>query len=454
MSPPHLLRDRKFWPLFWTQFCGAFNDNVFKFALIGLIITHARDIKVLGLDSTGLQALASGLFILPFFLFSATAGQFADKYDKATLIRLIKIFEIGVMSLAVVGFLGKSIVFLMLVLFLMGLQSTLFGPIKYSILPQHVDESRLTEANGYVEMGTFIAILVGTIIGTSFIEIDGYGPYVICSAIIAIAILGYGFSRAIPDAPASDPHFKISFNILMRTVEQVKHAFEQRTVFYAILGISWFWFVGAVLLTVIQPLATETLHGQLGLRLVLLTCTTVGIGVGSVVCGRLAHGKLSNHLVPIGAIGISLFGADLYFSSNALVNQLHIHGLAPHTLVTMSTLFESFQTYRLLADLFLFGIFGGFYIVPLYVILQLESPAASRSRNIAVNNIMNALFMVISAMMIIGLELGGYSIGEILLITAGLNALLCSLFFIVQPMYVRAFADFVRAKLKRDQMDG
>jgi len=448
MKASHLLRDRHFWPLFWTQFCGAFNDNVFKFALIGLIVSQGQNLQVLSFSSKDLQAFASGLFILPFFLFSAMAGQYADKYDKSKIIRLVKIFEIFVMSLAVIGFLTHNIHYLLVVIFLMGAQSTLFGPVKYSILPQHIDAKRLTSANGYVEMGTFIAILVGTILGTFLIEIGSVGAIIISCAIMSIAILGYFFSRFVPPAPPCAPDLKISYNFLARTYSQVKHASNQKEVFVAIIGISWFWFLGAVLLTLIQPLAKEVFHGDVSMRILLLSCTTIGIGLGSVLCGLLTHNKLSNHLVPIGALGLSLFGADLYFSSQALVGALSLE-VNTNSITSLPSFLSTWHSYRLLLDLFLFGIFAGFYIVPLYVILQIKSPDKSRSRNIAVNNIMNALFMVTSAILTVVMFRFGFSITEVLLAAAVLNVVVCLIIFSLMPVFITELLDFIKLKLKQ-----
>jgi len=439
MNNKKLLADIHFWPLFWTQFCGALNDNLFKLALVTLVISQAQGYLLWGLDIKSLVILSTGLFILPFFLFSTIAGQLADKYDKARLIRYIKLLEICIMCLAALGFITENIGFLVLILFLMGTQSTLFGPLKYSILPQHLPDESLVAANGLIEMATFLAILIGTILGGVLILVTPGGTIIISACVLIVAITGWIFSRKIPDAAPGSPGSKIRYNFIAETFTQVAHARHNRDVFIAIIAISWFWYVGATVLTLLPPISDEFL-GSAYIYTVLLTFLSLGIGIGSMLCDKLVGSlKSGNFLVPIGAIGLALFAIDFYFAATHLVEIAP--GLTDHTfkgrqLVSVSSFLSSFTAWRILIDLTLFGISAGFYIVPLYVMLQQRSDKQHRSRMIAVNNITNALFIVASS--VAGLILKKwFSLNEIILITAILSIVVCGIIFSVKKEFMR-----------------
>ena len=490
MNNKKLLSNIRFWPLFWTQFFGALNDNLFKLALVTIVLTQAESYTLWGLDVKALVILSTGLFILPFFLFSTTAGQLADKYDKARLIRYIKLLEISIMSLATVGFLTQNIGFLVLILFLMGTQSTLFGPLKYSILPQHLPDEALVAANGLIEMATFLAILIGTIFGGVLVLITPGGATIISIVVLTVAVTGWMFSRKIPDAAPNSPATKIHLNFVAETFRQLAHARHNRDVFIAVIAISWFWYFGATILTLLPPISSEqtpalpganvalallptivndlfglfpspgnnSFRGSAYVYTVLLTFLSLGIGTGSVLCDKLV-GKLKtgNFLVPIGAVGLAVFGIDFYFAATHMVaispdlidhivltDSATLAGTAPEILnfhpaasqfVTVSSFLSSFTAWRILFDLTFFGISAGFYIVPLYVMLQQRSDVQHRSRMIAINNIMNALFIVVSS--IAGLILKKwFSLTEIILITALLGIIVCSIIFLIKREFI------------------
>ena len=311
-----LLGQKRFGPFFVAQFLGAFNDNVFKNALLLLIAFHAAD--RFAASSNTLINLSAGLFILPFFLFSATAGQLADKFEKSVLIRLIKLLEIGIMLLAAIAFWKNSIAMLITLLFLMGAQSSFFGPVKYGILPQVLDEDELLGGNGLVEMGTFLAILLGTALGGILIGIDNIGGMLVATAVVAIACMGYVSSLAIPRIPAVDPEMRINWNPFSETRRIMGYARESRTVFLCILGISWFWFVGAIYLTQLPNFTLHYLAGNEQVVTLLLALFSIGVGTGSLLCERLSGHKIDIGLVPFGSIGLTLFGLDLAFMQPVL----------------------------------------------------------------------------------------------------------------------------------------
>ncbi|MCC6144219.1 MAG: MFS transporter, partial [Candidatus Hydrogenedentes bacterium] len=306
-----LLAQRRFWPMFWTQFLGAFNDNFFKNALVILIAFKA--VEVGGLDAQQMVALAGGLFILPFFLFSAVAGQMADRYSKSAFIPWIKVAEIAVMSLAAIGFLTENIVLLLVVLFLMGLQSALFGPVKFGILPQLLGRDELVAGNALVEMGTFLAILLGTIGGGLLIAVEGGGLYV-SLAVVAFAILGTLTSLFLIKLPAEAPDLKIQWNPVTPAWRIFQHTRANYSIFQSILGISWFWFLGASMLAVFPTWCTEVLNADETVVTLLLALFSVGIGIGSMLCERLSRGHLELGLVPLGSIGMTIFLVDLFIA--------------------------------------------------------------------------------------------------------------------------------------------
>lgn len=386
-----LFRTRRFTPLFLTQFLGAFNDNVFKNALVILITFKSAT----GYNETMLVALSGALFILPFFLFSAMAGQIADKYERSRLIRLIKLAEILIMALAAIGFYLNNLPMLLTVLFLMGAQSSFFGPLKYSVIPQLLREEELLHANGLVSMSTFISILIGTLAGGLIIAQEPYGGEWLSLSVICIAFAGWLASRAIPLAPSPDSDLQINLNPLTQTMRVIRFAAERRLVLIAIIGISWFWGIGATYLSLLPNFSKHTLHGDAYIVTYFLTMFSIGIGAGSILCHRLAASTTGIGLVIPGSIGISVFSALLYVASNMLSN-------------TQPELFSS--TMLMLGVIILaIGLFGGLYIVPLVVIMQSRSNEQHRSRIIGANNIFNALFIVCSAIL------------TIVLIQAGLN---------------------------------
>jgi len=382
------------------------------------------------MDAKSLATLLPGLFILPFFLFSATSGQLADKFEKSRLVRFVKVLEIGIMLLAAYGFLFSILWPLVVALFLMGLHSTLFGPVKYAYLPQHLRQEELVGGNGMVEMGTFVAILLGQILG-AWLAVTSADGVMTSLAVLGLAVLGYLTSRGIPDSPAADPGLRINWNPFTETFRSLKFAYGNRVVWLSMLGISWFWFYGATLLAQFPTYAKEVLQGDESLFILLLAVFSLGIGLGSLLCERMSGHKVEIGLVPFGAIGLTLFGIDLYFFAPVLpaagaVNDVWQFIAQP-------------GNWRGLADIILLGLFGGFYIVPLYALIQTRSEKSHQSRIIAANNILNALFMVISAgvsMLLFGL---GLSIPELFLATALFNAVVAIYIYTLVPEFLLRF---------------
>ena len=423
-----LLRERRFAPFFVTQFLGALNDNVYKNALVILVVYHSAALTTLSPDV--LVNLAGALFILPFFLFSATAGQLADKYDKARIMRLVKLFEIAIMVIGALGFVRSDLTLLLAALFLMGLHSTLFGPVKYAILPQTLKDEELVGGNALVETGTSIAILAGTIAG-GVLAARALGPTLLVPvATIGIACAGYAASRFVPSAPPPMPDLRINWNPLTETWRNLRFTAQNRTVFLSILGISWFWFYGAMFITQFPNLSKNVLGAAEQVVTLLLIVFSVGIGVGSLLCERLSGRKVEIGLVPFGSIGLTLFGIDLWLAA-----EMH----APHGAQTLAEFARDPTHWRMLADLLLIGIFGGFYIVPLYALVQTRSDPAHRSRIIAGNNILNAAFIVAAAAIAIGLFAVGLSIPQLILVTALLNAAVAVYIYLLVPEFLMRF---------------
>jgi 1-acyl-sn-glycerol-3-phosphate acyltransferase len=430
-----LLRERRFGPFFWTQALGAFNDNVYKNALVILLAFQAAALTV---DQVNLYvSLAAGLFILPFFLFSATAGQIAEKYEKSRLMRWIKLLEVGVMLLAALGFWLGNAEFLMAVLFLMGTQSALFGPVKYGILPQHLRDHELVGGNGLVEMGTFIAILLGTMLGGWLITLAG-GTAWVSAAVVLIALVGYVASRFIPLAPAAAPDLKVNWNPVTETWRNFQFMRTNRTVFLSVLGISWFWFYGATFLAQLPTYTKAHLGGDESVVTLMLTIFSLGVGAGSLLCERMSGRKVEMGLVPFGAIGLTLFGLDLYFARPELAT---VTGLSWREALDVP------GNGRVAFDLLMTGVFGGFYIVPLYALIQSRSAPSHRSRIIAGNNILNALFMVGSAVLSIVLFKAGLSIPELLLTVALMNAAVALFIFGLLPEFLMRFVVWLLVSL-------
>ncbi|MDX9707836.1 MAG: MFS transporter [Azospira sp.] len=424
----HLMRTARFRPLFWTQFLGAFNDNLYKNALVVLLTFQTAQWTTLRPEI--LANLAAGLFILPFFLFSATAGQLADKYDKARLARFAKALEIAVMGVAAAGFLWHSLALLLAALFLMGLQSTLFGPVKYAILPQHLKEEELVGGNALVEAGTFVAILLGTLAG-GLLAGAGIDPLWIACAALLVALVGYLASRNIPEAPPPEPGLTVHPNPLTETWRNLGFARENRTVFLSILGISWFWLYGALFLAQMPAYGRNVLGGDETAVTLLLAVFTVGIGAGSLLCERLSARRIELGLVPFGSIGLTLFGLDLALASMALP--------PPAATLSVGALLAQPQVWRILADLVLLGLFGGLFIVPLYALVQSRSAPAHRARIIAANNIMNAAFMVAGALAAAGLLAAGLSIPALFAVAAVGNAVVAVFIYRLVPEFMLRF---------------
>jgi 1-acyl-sn-glycerol-3-phosphate acyltransferase len=423
-----LLSTRRFAPFFGTQFLGAFNDNLFKNALIVLLTFQAANWTTLTPEV--LTNLAAGIFILPFFLFSATAGQLADKYDKAKLARLVKLLEIVIMGVALLGFSMHSLDVLLAALFLLGLHSTLFGPVKYAILPQQLRENELVGGNALVEAGTFVAILIGTLAGGLLAGAAGHPSWVAYAGLV-IAALGYLCSRGIPAAPAPVPELVVSLNPLSETWRNIGFARQNRTVFLSILGISWFWLYGALFLAQFPAYAKNVLGGSETSVTLLLAVFTIGIGLGSLLCERLSAGHVEIGLVPFGSIGLTLFGIDLAFASPAL---LPVGAPLP-----LAGLLALHATWRVLFDLFALGLFGGFFIVPLYALIQLRSAPEQRARIIAANNILNALFMVCGSLAAAGMLGNGISIPLLFGIAALCNAVVAIYIYSLVPEFMLRF---------------
>jgi 1-acyl-sn-glycerol-3-phosphate acyltransferase len=432
MSQGALLVTRRFAPFFWTQLSGALNDNVFKNALVILFAFGGAPAPV---SPEVLVNLAGGIFIFPFFLFSATAGQLADKIEKTRIIRAVKVLEIGIMAIAAVGFVLPSAAILLTALFLMGVHSTLFGPVKYSILPQHLDESELVGGNALVEMGTFVAILVGTILGGVLIAIPGSGPVVVSLATIGLAVVGWLASRAIPPAPPDDPELRVRWNPFVETARLVGFAREVRSVWLSVLGIAWFWFYGALFLAQFPALGHDVLGGDQHVVTLLLALFSIGIGTGCLLCERLSGGAIELGLVPLGALGLTVFALDLaWATSNAA-------GGAPG--LDVAGFLAAGVYWRIGIDLVLVGTLGGLFIVPLLAFVQHRSEPRHLSRVIAANNVVSAAFMVGAAVAGVGLRAAGVTIPQLFLLTAIANAVVGIYIFTVIPEFLMRFIIWV-----------
>ena len=425
-----LVGEKRFGPFFRTQFFGAFNDNVYKNALIILIAFQLGDPST----SNTLINLAAALFILPFFLFSATAGQVADKYEKSRLIRGIKLMEIAIMCMAAVALVTRNITALMALLFLMGAQSSLFGPVKYGILPQHLKPEELVGGNGMVEMGTFVAILVGTLLGGLLIGIDEVGTHWVAGTVVVLACVGYVASRGVPEAEPADAKLRISRNPLAETWANLKFLRSDRTVFLACLGVSWFWFFGAIYLTQLPNYTRLTLGGNEQVVTLLLTLFSLGIGVGSLACEKLSGGKVEIGLVPFGSIGLTVFALDMYFAVGAPVSG---------ELIGAAAFLGQPGAWRVIVDVVLLGAFGGLYIVPLYALIQMRASPAHRSRVIAGNNILNALLMVLSAIVAAGSLAAGLSIPQLFAVTALMNLAVAAFIYGLVPEFLVRFVAWI-----------
>lgn len=385
----HLLSTRRFLPMFITQFFGALNDNVYKQALL-LVITYGW-INQQAEDVSTLNNLAALLFILPYFIFSATAGQIADKFERSQLIRGIKVLEIVIMLIGSAGFLLGNLWLLLLALFMMGTHSTFFGPIKYAILPEILKPNELMSGNALFQSGTSIAILIGMILGGAVISVCQGNLIWISLTVVIIAVLGYLSSRFILKQQVSSPDLKIDWNFFRTSFQTLKYAKSLPLIFMILLGNSWYWFYGATYLTQIPQLTQQNLHASENVVSLLLTFFSVGIGVGSLLCRRIGGSEVNIKMVPIGAIGLTLFAFYLALSL----------AFVPERTGAMMNVADMFNHgaiyYHVMLAVTLLGISGGFYIVPLYAMMQAYSPRSHRARVVAANNILNAVFMVSSA---------------------------------------------------------
>lgn len=431
MSQFSLLKRRRFAPFFWTQGLGAFNDSAFRNAMVMLATVGMG----LSQSQVSLYAnLAPALFILPYFLFSATAGQLAEKFEKTRIIRYVKLFEIAAMLLAAWGFHTHNLELLLGVLFMMGVHSTVFGPIKYAILPQALKPGELVGGNGMVEMGTQLAILIGMVAGNTLMLLPRIGPWASAGATIAIAVAGYVCSRAIPPAPATAPTLVFNPNPISETARVLGITRADRAVFNAVLGISWFWFFGTVLTAQLPLYATVNLGGNGSVLTMVLTLFSLGTGIGSLLCERMSGKRVEIGLVPLGAFGLTAFGVDLFFARS---------GAAIHTGLDWLGFLASTGSWRIVLDLTMIGVFAGFYVVPLFAFVQSRTPRDRLSRVIAGNNILNAVFIVAAAVTGLVLSRLGLSAAQIFLVAAVLNVFVAAYIFTLVPEFLMRFITWV-----------
>jgi 1-acyl-sn-glycerol-3-phosphate acyltransferase len=443
MSQFSLLGKRRFAPFFWTQALGAFNDNAFRNAMVMLVAFQ------MGLPDNQVSLytnLAPALFILPYFLFSATAGQLAEKFEKTRIIRYVKLFEIAAMAIAAVGFYTHHVSLLLLVLFLMGVHSTVFGPIKYSILPQALERSELVGGNALVETGTQLAMLTGMIVGNSLMLIAGYGTTAASLTTIAIAVAGYLVCRAIPAAPATAPDLRFNWNPFSETWRVLKLTHEDRAIFNAVLGISWFWFFGTVMIAQLPNYTRHVLGGDGSVNTLVLTLFSLGTGIGSLLCEKMSRKRVEIGLVPMGAFGLTVFAIDLYFARPTI---------AAGSSLTWSAFLSVPGAWRAAMDLTLIGAFAGFYVVPLFAFVQSRAPRERLSRIIAGNNIVNALLICIASGFGIGLTAAGLDTPTIFLVTGVVNIAVAIYIFTLVPEFMMRFITWVLVNtLYRVRVDG
>ena len=431
-----LLKARRFLPFFITQVGGALNDNLFKNAL-AVIITY-QAVQIAGLNSDQLLNASAVLFILPFFLFSAMVGQFADKFEKSRQIRYIKALEVFIMLLAVAGFYLDSFPLLLSVLFLLGTQSTLFSPLKFSLMPQILEPDELVGGNGLVETGTFIAILVGTAIGLLVGAIPDIGVWVIATICLSVAVIGFGACCFIPALPATDPDLKINWNPFSETWLILRGLTTNKTVFNSVLGMSWFWFFGATVLVQIPSFTKNVIGGLAEVNLAILSVFIIGISVGSLLCHRLSSGRIEIGLVPFGSIGMSLFIIDLFLASPSQPLGIEL---------TLGAFLAAPGIWRILFDMGMLGIFSGLFIVPLFALVQHRSPPERRARIIAGNSIVNALFMVVAGVMATVLLGSGFTIPQLFLVTGILNIIVAIYIYSLVPEFLLRFFAWIGVNL-------
>lgn len=406
----YLLRDVRFLPIFIVQFCGCLNDNVMKNALI-MLITYKLSSQLL-VSAPLLVLAANTIFVLPFVIFASLSGQIADRYERATLVKVIKLFELFIASLAAYGFKDNNLIILFLSILLMGIHSTFFGPIKYSVLPDHLHKDELLGANGLVEAGTFFSILMGTIIGGYYTINSNF----IITVLITIAVIGLITSLFIPKSGNSNKKIKINFNLYLESTRMLKYAKSKKQIYLAILGISWFWFISAAILSQIPSLAKETLGADENVANLFLAIFSIGVGVGSFLCSKIFENEITTKYIFLSAIGISIFGIDLFFASRIGMIQYE-----PEQLRSIFVFLSKKHNWRIIIDLFFISAIGGLYIVPLFAVLQYFSSPAHRSRIIAINNFMNSIFMAGSTIILSMLFYWGYTIPFVILFISILN---------------------------------
>ncbi|CAN5410049.1 hypothetical protein BH10PSE17_BH10PSE17_26960 [soil metagenome] len=428
-----LLAQRRFAPFFATQLAGAFNDSFFKQVLVLLVTYHASDFTTM---SAGLVAnIAAGIFILPFVLFSALAGQLADRFDKAIVIRSVKAVEVLIMLVASVGFFLKSLPLLLVCVFAMGSHSAFFGPVKYSLLPRVLRAEELTGGNGLLEMGTFLSILTGTLVAGVLVA-GTSDPLHLSLALLGIAAVGLVTSLFVPLTGRAAPDLKLGFNVFRETGASIAMAHrEGRGVWNSLLAISWFWFFGSVVLAQLPALGKDVLHGETSVVTLLLALFSVGVAIGSMLCEKLSNHQVEIGLVPVGSIGLSVFAADLAFASGSFGTTL----AGSVDALSWTTFVDAPGSWRILIDMTAIGLFGGIFIVPLYAFVQLNTAAERQSRIIGANNILNALFMVVAAGMSAGLLAMGASVTQLILVCAVLNALVAAYIYRTVPEFFWRF---------------
>lgn len=433
-----LLGSRRFLPLFIVQFLGAFNDNVFRFALLTLISYKLA--SELDTQASVLNIIAAGIFILPFFLFSGTGGLLADKYQKHRLIRYIKLFEIMIMLLAAVAFINSELWLLLLCLGLTGLQSALFGPVKYGVLPSLLKDEELLAGNALFEAGTFLSILLGTIVGGLLI-LGEFGQWQISLVLIMCALIGWLASLLVPHVESYAPDISPGFNIFKDSLKVFRIGTKNPDIKRIILGISWFWFLGYVIHSQLPPLTAEILRANEKVSVLLLVMFTMGIGTGSLLCSRIMHDEVNARYVPFAALLMSLFTLDLFYATNMMLSQ---H--SAHALYDVKSFLQIGLSWRILADMFLLSASAGFYIVPLYTLLQKRAEDATRSRTIAANNIINAMFMVLASVLVLCVLKLGYQIPDLFWMLAILNIMVA--FYIMKIIPRKSLRTIGRILLK------